>query len=297
MRSWVIQIKPAFFGLGAKGKQQQNASNFALHVPPFDPKRKHTIEATSTGKVNETAKRCSTLMNPEIAYWTNTNPSMFFSAQEASNNQSRETSGLLSIFVHLFVILPYVCFCHLFLLLSLDQRFGPSRPIIEGGNVAAPTRARARARLRSVSWLHLANLLICVVPQSKRTKWELMKQNQRNYFQNNQNLTENLFSKLGFSAHSSMYSGWKVIQVCILKHRPTEGDRLWCLTMGARDLQNAARWKFVTANLWAHHVSRENIRKQYNHSKHLLKRPQRSIFCKILHIRKGLPAHQGYLEI
>lgn len=33
-----------------------------------------------------------------------------------------------------------------------------------------------------------------------------MKQNQRDYFQNNQNLTENLFSKLGFSAHSSMYS-------------------------------------------------------------------------------------------
>ena len=72
---------------------------------------------------------------------------MFFSAQEASNNQSRETSGLLSIFVHLFVILPYVCFCHLFLLLSLDQRFGPSRPIIEGGNVAAPTRSERASAL------------------------------------------------------------------------------------------------------------------------------------------------------
>lgn len=45
--------------------------------------------------------------------------------------------------------------------------------------------ASARARLRSVSWLHLANLLICVVPQNKRTKWELVKQNQRNCFQNN----------------------------------------------------------------------------------------------------------------
>ena len=120
-----------------------------------------------------------------------------------------------------------------------------------------------------------------------------MKQNQRDYFQNNQNLTENLFSKLGFSTHSSMYSKgekmWKVIQVYDLKHRPTEGDRLWCLTMAARDLQNAARWKFVTANLWAHQASRENNRKQYNHFNHLLKRPQRSIFCIILHHSKRTP--------
>ena len=169
MRSWVIQLKPVFFCLVQKANNK-NGSNFALHVPPFDPKRKHTIKATSTGKVNKTAKRCSTLMNPEIAYWTNTNSSMIFSAQEASNNQSRETSGLLSIFVHLFVILPYVCFRNLFLLLSLDQRFVPSRPSLKEELPPLLRGASARARLRSVSWLHLANLLICVVPQNIKNK-------------------------------------------------------------------------------------------------------------------------------
>lgn len=145
MRSWVIQLKPASFWLGAKGKQQKKMpqtlhlmfrhviqnENIPLKLPVLEKWMKPLRDVPLSW-----IRRLHTEQTPT--------PACFFSAQEASNNQSRETSGLLSIFVHIFVILPYVCFCHLFLLLSLDQRFDPSR-IVEG--TAAPTRSERGSAL------------------------------------------------------------------------------------------------------------------------------------------------------
>lgn len=75
-----------------------------------------------------------------------------------------------------------------------------------------------------------------------------MKQNQRDYFQNNQNLTENLFSKLGCSGHSSMYSKGEKLYKYVFWNTAQRKVIDFDAWQWQHEIYKI-RWKFATANL------------------------------------------------
>ena len=268
MRSWVIQLKPCSFFSCLVQKENNEKMAQTLHFM-----FRHLIQNENIPlKLPVLEKWMKPLRDVPLSWIRRLHTEQtaiqacFFPHRkhQTTNHVKPVVYSLFSCIF--FVILPYVCFCHLFLLLSLDQRFGPSR-IVEG--TAAPTRSERGSAL-ALSQLTPSGESFDLCSASKQ-KNKMIKNG--NWWSRTRGITFKIikiwrriyFPSSRFQRIAACIPRVKSYTSNVLKHCPTEGDRLWCLTMTARDLQNAARWKFATANLWAHQASRENNRKQYNH--------------------------------
>lgn len=102
MRSWVIQLKPVFFLLGAKGNNEKMAQTLHFMFRHLIQKENIPLKLPVLEKWIKLLRYVPLSWIRRLHTEQTPTPACFFSAQEASNNRSRETSGLLSIFVHLF---------------------------------------------------------------------------------------------------------------------------------------------------------------------------------------------------
>lgn len=168
MRSWVIQLKPVFFLLGAKGNNEKMAQTLHFMFRYLIQKENIPLKLPVLEKWIKLLRYVPLSWIRRLHTEQTPTPACFFfrtgSIKQPITWNQWSTLYFRASFLWFFHMSAFaICFC-------CNHWIKDSIPHASLKELPLRRGASAGARLRSVSWLHLANLLICVVPQNKKNK-------------------------------------------------------------------------------------------------------------------------------